>query len=110
MKQELRDKAANELEGAANSYYEAVENLREIGNKFPELEAFVLEYIFSIHDGDPELGGIDQVVEFLKHGIDDRFGMEGWWGINADDNYAEHYLLRWNRKNPKRWDDESDKQ
>ena len=103
MKQDLRDKAASELEAAANSYYEAVENLREIGNKFPELECFVTEYIFSIHDGHPQLAGIYLVTEFLKHGIDDRFGLEGW-GIDPDDNYAEHYLLRWNRNNPKRWD------
>ena len=109
MKQEQRDKAANELESAANYYYEAVENLREIGNKFPELEAFVTEYIFSFHDGDPQLGGIEQVIEFLKHGIDDRFGLEGW-GIDPDDNYAEHFLLRWNRKNPKRRDDEAGQQ
>ena len=109
MKQEQRDKAANELESAANSYYEAVENLREIGNKFPELEAFVTDCIFSGHIGDTQLGGIDQVIEFLKHGIDDRFGLEGW-GIDPDDNYAEHYLLRWNRERPKRWDDESGQQ
>ena len=103
MKQNDSDKAAGELESAANSYYRAAENLREIGIKFPELECYVTGYIFSIHDGDPELGGIYQVTEFLRFGKDERFGLEGW-GIDPDDNYAEHYLLRWNRKNPKRWD------
>lgn len=85
MNQFSKKSAANQLEFAANLYYFAIEKLREVEEKFLKLHYFINSYIDSIHEGEPQLGGVTEVIEFLRHGIDD------------DEHFAEDYLLGWKK-------------
>ena len=78
--------AAHALEFWSTFLVHGIENFREIGEVYPDLEHYVTQYIHSIYDGEPQLDGIEEVVEFLRHGAD------------SDDKHAEHYLLGWTKK------------
>lgn len=53
MNQFSKESAANQLEFAVNLYYLAIEELREVGEQFPELHHLIDRYIDSIHEGEP---------------------------------------------------------
>lgn len=85
MNQTEKKRAAADLKRAHESYYLALDGLIEIGDKYPALAFYLGRFIESIDGGDDMLGGIDEVTEYLRDGID------------SDDKYAEHYLLGWNK-------------
>ena len=80
-----RQSAAYDLEFAAEMHGLAIKKLEEVAMRFPELKYFVTEYIQSISEGEPQLGGITVVAEFLRNGRD------------SVDHFAEGYLLGWKK-------------
>ena len=84
-----RQSAAQQLEFAADLHELAIEKLEEVAKRFPELKYFVTEYIRSINEGEPQLGGIAEVTEFLRYGHDNT------------DYFAEGYLLGWKKPQEK---------
>ena len=86
----FKQEAASELEFAERLFYLAIDHLERIAKEYPELNYFVTEYISSISEGEAQLGGIDEVVDFLRTGRD------------AKDHFAEDYLLVWKKKDEPR--------